>query len=82
MDELFPVLGGILLGLFLGCLPNKARWWGAMPAALIGLAATMLSGEFRLSWAFLLVDIPLAGIGCAAGLLLVQKIRWANPAKH
>jgi hypothetical protein len=75
MDEIFPILGGAFLGLALSFLPPGARWWGAIPIVLLGTAATILSGEFRLSWEFLLVDIPLVGIACVAAMAVAGKMR-------
>lgn len=77
MEELFPIVGGILLGTGLGYLRPNVRWRIGLPVAvLLGILATVFSGEFRLTWAYLLIDIPLV-VGCAAAaLLLVHRVRW------
>ena len=79
MDEFLPVLSGILLGSFLGYLrPGKRLRAGAIPAILLGTLATIVSGEFRLSWGFLLVDIPLVAGAAALALFAVHQFRWAR----
>jgi hypothetical protein len=35
-------------------------------SVLLGVAATMLSGEFRIGWEYLLIDIPLVAVSAAA----------------
>lgn len=79
MEELVPVLSGILLGSFLGYLrPGKRLRIGAILAILMGILATVVSGEFRVSWGYLLVDIPLVAGVAAVSLSLVHRLRWAR----
>jgi hypothetical protein len=84
MEELFPILGGLAVGAILGFIKPSLRWWvGALLAVLIGLAATIVSGEFRVSWGFLLIDIPLVAISSVAGLAIARRLRlgtWTLPA--
>jgi hypothetical protein len=35
-------------------------------SVMLGLAATVVSGEFRIGWEYLLIDIPLVGVSSAA----------------
>lgn len=61
--ELGPIFAGCLLPLFLGAFLQ--RGWSRrvkflvtlLASAFIGALATLLSGEFRASWAFVLVDM-------------------------
>ena len=79
MDELIPVISGILLGSFLGYLrPAKRLFIGTILAILLGILATVASGEFRLSWGFLLADIPLVAGVAAVSLILVHRWRWTR----
>lgn len=79
MNEIFPIAGGVLLGAALGAFPPRLRIRiGAPLAVLLGTLATVLSGEFRLSWAFLLVDVPLVVSAAAIGLLAVHRLRWSR----
>jgi hypothetical protein len=74
MAELFPLGMGLLTGLGVGrFLRPSIAVYAWLPLA-IGVAATVISGEFELSWGFLLVDVPLAAIAFAAGLALARYV--------
>lgn len=73
--ELFPVLSGLLLGLLLSvCPPTLRRSVGAVSVLALGVYATFVSGEFRLSWAFLLLDVPLVAVSALVAFWLVQRL--------
>ena len=75
MNELFPIVAGLLCGLVLGSLTAKRRIFvGVVFALVAGLLATIVSGEWRISWAFLLIDIPLVAISSVAGVLLSRRL--------
>lgn len=75
MTELFPVVAGLLCGLLLGSLTARRRVIVGLAFSIIaGVLATVLSGEWRISWAFLLIDIPLVAICAVAGVLLSRRI--------
>ena len=57
MAEFLPITAGLVSGLLLGSFSSRSR-------LAAGFLATVVSGEWRVSWAFLLVDIPLVA-GCA-----------------
>ena len=79
MAELFPVLGGFAVGIVLASLrPGVRRLVGALCAVLVGVAATIVSGEYLAGWEFLFVDIPLAGAGIAAGGLVARRTMAAR----
>jgi hypothetical protein len=85
MDELLPIASGLVAGLALGLLASRLRLpVGAIAAVVLGTLATVVSGEFRLSWAFLLIDIPLVAVASVAGLLAGRLVRrqfsGASPA--
>jgi cyanate permease len=61
MNEVFPVVAGLVIGLVVHRLANQ-RWRAAALVVLCtiaGLAASFISGELFVSWDFLFVDIPL-----------------------
>lgn len=65
MQEFLPVSAGLVSGLLLGSLSSRSRLAvGLVLSIVLGFLATVVSGEWRISWAFLLVDIPLVA-GCA-----------------
>ncbi|WP_138733759.1 hypothetical protein [Modestobacter excelsi] len=66
MEEIFPITAGLICGLLLGQLTARRRLAVGLAFSIVaGFLATVLSGEWRLNWAFLLIDIPLVA-GCAA----------------
>ncbi len=72
--ELFPVACGLLVGAILGLIrPSIRLWIGALLALACGLAATIVSGEFEVSWGFLLIDIPLVAISATVSLLIARR---------
>ncbi|HEU0131197.1 MAG TPA: hypothetical protein VFQ85_09435 [Mycobacteriales bacterium] len=81
MTELFPVAGGFVVGVVLASLrPGSRRALGAVCAVLVGIAATVVSGEYRAGWEFLLVDVPLAAAGAVAGAYLARRAVAAGRA--
>jgi hypothetical protein len=75
MDEVFPVLSGIAVGLLVSLIPSGVR----MPALgvlsiVFGALASLISGEVTISWGYLLIDI--AQILGAALLTSVLVARW------
>jgi hypothetical protein len=76
LTEVFPVLTGILIGIALGWLRPRTRLWaGSALAVLGGLLATVVSGEFRLTWAYLLIDIPLVAGASILALAVSRHVR-------
>ena len=79
VEELLPVASGLIIGLILGLLRPSLR----VPVGLVliiafGFLATVVSGEFLISWSFLLIDIPLVAVSAAAGLFMTHRLRWAR----
>jgi len=71
MQELVPLVSGLVVGVALGLVRPSLRWWiGALLAVALGVFATVVTGEFKTSWAYLLVDIPLVALASVAGLTL------------
>ena len=76
MGELFPIATGVLIGGLLGTIAPRLRLPVALTLALVfGMLATVLSGEYKLTWGYLLVDIPLVGVSSAASYLAVGALR-------
>jgi hypothetical protein len=83
LTEVFPVLTGILIGIGLGWVRPQARLWlGSTLAILGGLLATIVSGEFRLSWAYLLIDIPLVAGASILALAVTRHARRQRVASR
>ena len=75
MTEFFPIAAGLLCGLLLGSLTARRRVIvGVAFSVVAGVLATVVSGEWRISWAFLLIDIPLVAVSAVAGDLLSRRV--------
>ncbi len=75
MQELFPILFGLILGAGLGFVrPSLRLPVGAILAVALGVLATVITGEFKSSWGYLLIDIPLVALSALAGLLAGRRV--------
>ena len=75
MTELFPIVAGLLCGLVLGSLTaRRLVLVGLAFSVVAGVLATVVSGEWRISWAFLLIDIPLVAVSAVVGDLLSRSV--------
>jgi hypothetical protein len=79
VHELFPLASGLLLGALLGLLrPSIRAPVGIVAAVALGVLATVVSGEFRVSWEFLLFDIPLVAVSAVLGMAAARRVRSAR----
>lgn len=75
MNEIVPVVGGLVVGSLLPLVPARLRILVAVVAAsCVGALATVVSGEYRLGWEYLLFDVPLAALGTVAGYLAADRL--------
>jgi hypothetical protein len=80
MQELVPLVSGFAVGLALGWLrPDLRLPVGALLAVVLGTLATVVTGEFEVSWGFLLVDIPLVAAAAACGVLVARRAPGRAP---
>jgi hypothetical protein len=74
MQELVPLVSGFAVGLALGWLrPGLRVPVGALLSVAFGTLATIVTGEFEVSWGFLLVDIPLVAAAVACGVVVARR---------
>jgi hypothetical protein len=79
LEELLPVASGLVIGLILGLLHPSARIpVGALLIVGFGVLATVVSGEYLISWSFLLIDIPLVAVSAAASFFVTHRLWWAR----
>jgi hypothetical protein len=82
VEELLPVMSGLFLGSLLGLLrPSLRVPIGMVLIIAFGVLATVVSGEYLISWSFLLIDIPLVAVSGAAGLFVTHRLRWATRSR-
>jgi xanthosine utilization system XapX-like protein len=78
VEEILPVVSGLVLGVLIGLLRSSLRVpVGAALILAFGVLATVVSGEYLISWSFLLIDIPLVAVSAAASLYVTHRLRWA-----
>jgi hypothetical protein len=78
MEELLPVASGLVIGLILGLIrPSLRIPVGVLLIVAFGVVATVVSGEYLISWSFLLIDIPLVALSAAASLFVMYRLRSA-----
>src|SRR5262245_31825755 len=78
MDEVFPVLAGIALGL--ATLTLRKGWLRVAVIGILGVAlgavASWISGELMISWLYVLVDAAqVIVVGFLTGLLVQRRLR-------
>ncbi len=79
VQELLPIVSGFFVGSILGLLrPSLRVPIGVVLIMAFGMLATVVSGEYLISWSFLLIDIPLVAVSAAAGLIVTHRVRWAR----
>jgi hypothetical protein len=79
VNELFPLIAGAAVGVALGAVTQRMRLPIAIAAAVvIGTLATIVSGEYRIGWEFLLIDIPLVAVSSAAGFMATRAVSRAR----
>ena len=79
LHELLPIASGFVAGSLLGLIrPSLRLPVGTALAVVLGVLATVVSGEFRVSWAYLLIDIPLVALAAVAGLVTMRRVRLAR----
>lgn len=73
MDELFPVVSGVVLGIVVaGLRPSLRLWVGVLLSVGLGMAATLVSGEFEAGWEYLLIDIPLVAVSAGVSFTMAR----------
>jgi hypothetical protein len=79
MNEIFPILSGFLVGSVLTLIRPNARLTLALVASIVlGTTATIVSGEYKVGWEFLVIDIPLVALSAIAGFTTVRIVRSAT----
>jgi hypothetical protein len=82
MDEVFPVLAGVVVGLasaLVKSMSSKAILIGLMGLAF-GVCASWISGELSISWVYLVVDAAQV-IGAAAMTAFLVRIWLRREAR-
>ena len=83
MDEVFPVLAGVIVGLVVptAMSPSRLRWlvMGVL-SVVLGAVATWISGELTISAVYLLIDIAQVLGAAVATTVLVGVWRGRRSA--
>jgi hypothetical protein len=81
MTELVPIAAGLALGLLVGSLHPAWRLRTVVLLSIVlGIAASAVTGELRVSWNYVVVDIPEVGLAAAGAFLLARarEERWTT----
>jgi len=73
MTEVFPFVSGVLVGVLVALRPRIPVAVAALLAVGLGALATIVSGEFRLSWAYLYFDVPFVALTAAGTTVLARS---------
>ena len=74
MQELIPLLSGFAAGVVLGALrPSLHLVVGALLSVVLGVLANIVTGEFKTSSEFVLIDIPLVALATMCGLAVARQ---------
>jgi xanthosine utilization system XapX-like protein len=75
VEELIPLGSGLLLGAVLGLLKPSLRLpLGAALAVALGILATVVTGESKISWSYVLIDVPIVAVAAVLGLLAGRSL--------
>jgi hypothetical protein len=75
-NELFPIVSGLILGALLPLIRPRMRLAvGVAACVILGTLATFVSGEYKIGWEFLLIDIPLVALCSAAAFATARAAR-------
>ncbi len=78
MNELFPMMAGAVTGAALAFVSSRRRLaLGVASALALGAVATVVSGEYKVGWEFLLIDVPLVGVFAVVGFGVTRAARRA-----
>lgn len=76
MTEVFPIVAGFAVGALLTLIRSQTRLYvAALASVVLGTTATIVSGEYKIGWEFLIIDIPLVALSSAAGCAVVRPVR-------
>jgi hypothetical protein len=74
VQELLPIGCGFLLGALARRLGRSFRRpVVAVLAIALGVMATVVNGEAAISWAFVLIDIPMVAVAAPVGFLVAHR---------
>ena len=76
-NEIFPVLYGYGVGVlcsFVSFRRQQCFWWLGL-SAVLGVAATVVTGEWKIGWEFLLIDITLVAASSFAVIALRNRMK-------
>jgi hypothetical protein len=81
MNEVFPVMAGVLVGLIAMRIASvQLRAVAVVVLGVIfGVAASAISGELAISWEFILVDIPLVIATAVATVFAARRVFVSHP---
>ncbi len=81
MEEMLPIASGLVLGGLLAATRVLLSVRLAL-VVILAVSATVASGEFRLSWGFLLPDVAEVAASCAAAFFVAKAWQRYASKQH
>jgi hypothetical protein len=81
MNEVVPLFLGAALALICGAVRGRrarAMTWVAL-SVVLGVGATVLTGEASVSWEFVLIDVPLVAASALGTRALLRTMAHRRP---
>lgn len=75
--ELFPILCGVCLGTAVAFAGSVRRRVVIALVCLAAVAATVISGEFLVSWSYVFLDAAIVLAAAVASFVAVRRLGWA-----
>ena len=75
--ELFPILCGVCLGTAVAFAGSVRRRVVVAVVCLAAIAATVMSGEFLVSWSYVFVDAAIVLTAAVVSFVAVRRLRLA-----
>jgi hypothetical protein len=81
VNEIVPVYFGVVLALVCEAVPGRTarRVTWVLASVVGGVTATVVTGEYKISWEFVLIDVPIVALTAVATRFAVRALARRYP---